>query len=690
MNPAFIDQMSWEMAEVYGAITDQILINLSRYFPYYKDGGKIPKSAFTYQASMLAQMGQINRETVRIIRNGLQGADKALSGVLEQAIINSVRQAEPELYKAVKKGILNPPTIPVVTPNQTRAFQLYYNQAAGKLNLVNTVMLESTQQAYKATVADIAYRIQTTQTALDIATGETITGVSAWNEAVRHGIERMKARGITGFIDHGNHQWSAEAYVAMDVRTTAMNTGRAAVWEVNQDFGNDLYLVSYHNGARPLCYDWQNKVISAIDNARDVVDIDGNVIHVYAQSDTTYGQAAGLFGINCKHYPSPFIPGVSQIHGEPQSKEENDRVYAESQEQRRLERKLREEKRDLSMMKARGVPEEQIKAQREKVKQSSADIDEFCQKTGRARHRDREAVYTQRSFPSKDTYDVSKFVKDQKDFIDEFYKQGGGQGGYTFGGMTPNVPLVPATPAPVTPTPANVAQQVTNQKYNNDMFNNVKGVDAQFQQGMAKALLASGNNEAIELYGKYADQLVCVNPNSKAAAANYSRMRGGVTMNVANVIAGSSYEMPFEVAFHEFGHMIDDLALPGKPSYLSNTQLSGRRLLDVIKDDFKAFKKAMGAKTNDELIIMLKSEPMAFDGKVCGNISDILEKCTNRSYPLGIGHGVGYHRRDGATEREFFAEVLDSAITNPGSYQQMERLFPNAVKMVWDLIKGVI
>ena len=469
MNPAFIDQMSWEMAEVYGAITDQILINLSRYFPFYKDGMKVPASAFTYQAAMLAQMGQVNKETVRIIRRGLQGANKALQGVLEQAIINSIKQAEPDLQKAVKKGILNPPTIPVVAPNQMRAFQTYYNQAAGKLNLVNTVMLESTQQAYKATVADIAYRIQATQTALDVAAGETITGVSSWNQAVQHGIDRMKLHGITGFIDHGNHHWSAEAYVAMDVRTTVMNTGRAAVWEVNQDFGNDLYLVSYHNGARPLCYDWQNKVISAVNNARDVTDIDGNVVHVYAQSDTTYGQAAGLFGINCKHYPSPFIPGVSQIHGEPQNKEENDRVYAESQQQRKLERKLREEKRDLEMMKARGVPEEQLKAQRAKVKQSSADIDAFCKETGRARHRDREAVYTQREFPAKDTYDVKKFTQDQKDFIESFYKAGGAQQNYKFGEMTPNEATpVPSVPVPNVETP--VAQRVEEVNTNIEQF----------------------------------------------------------------------------------------------------------------------------------------------------------------------------------------------------------------------------
>ena len=75
MHPAFLDDMSWEMAEVYGAITDQILINLARHFPFYVAGEDLPKSAFAYQAQMLAQMGQVNAETMRIIRNGLADAD---------------------------------------------------------------------------------------------------------------------------------------------------------------------------------------------------------------------------------------------------------------------------------------------------------------------------------------------------------------------------------------------------------------------------------------------------------------------------------------------------------------------------------------------------------------------------------------------------------------------------------------
>ena len=445
MRPAFLDAMSWEMAEVYGAITDQILVNLAHYFPYYKPGDPLPRTSFEYQSAMLAQMGKVNQDTVRIIRNGLADADDALKDVLEQAIIDGVRKIEPELLKAVQQGIIRPAGTPVVSANQMRAFQLYYNQSATKLNLVNTVMLESTMQAYQGTVSSIvsemelSERMNRVQIAVDTAAGETITGVSTWNQAMRHGIDRLKENGITGFIDHAGRRWSAESYVAMDVRTTVYNTGRAAVWETNESFGNDLYIVSYHDGARPLCYPWQNKVISSTDTARTVQDLDGNEIRVYAQSETTYGQAAGLFGINCKHYPSPFIPGVSVSYDQSniQDEAENEKVYEQTQEQRGLERKIREQKRDWLMAKAQNASADELRALRDDIRQTSAEIDEFCDKTGLPRRKNREGVYTKREFPAADTYDPRMFSNEQKKIIDEFFSGGGAQKGYTFGQMTP-------------------------------------------------------------------------------------------------------------------------------------------------------------------------------------------------------------------------------------------------------------
>jgi hypothetical protein len=177
----------------------------------------------------------------------------------------------------------------------------------------------------------------------------------------------------------------------MDIRTTMFNTAREAVDERARDYGADLYQVSSHNGARPLCYPWQGKVISRSGWTGTVEDLDGNKITVHSEDEIeSFRWGGGLFGVNCRHYPMNFIPGFSTIKGEPQDPEENEQAYAESQQQRALERRLREEKRDLEVMQAQGADPEAIKAQRAKVHKASDDIDQFCEDTGRARRRNRE------------------------------------------------------------------------------------------------------------------------------------------------------------------------------------------------------------------------------------------------------------------------------------------------------------
>jgi hypothetical protein len=271
-------------------------------------------------------------------------------------------------------------------------------------------------------VADVTARIQRTQGILNTATGEVVTGVSSWNQAMRDAVRRMVDNGLTGFVDHGGHRWSPEAYVAMDIRTTMFNTAREAINERAQEYGCDLYQVSSHNGARPLCYPWQGKVISRSGWTGIVEDLDGNKITVHSEDEIeSFRWGGGLFGVNCRHYPMNFIPGFSTIKGEPQDPEENEKKYAESQQQRALERRLREEKRDLEVLKAQDADAEAIQAQRAKVKQASADIDQFCEDTGRARRRNREAAPINAKWPKADTYDPTLFPTDTRDQVREFF-----------------------------------------------------------------------------------------------------------------------------------------------------------------------------------------------------------------------------------------------------------------------------
>lgn len=451
MNPREIEEMSWRMAEVYEAVVNRILINMARHFQYI-NAGEVPSGTWIYQAKKLAEMGQVNKETEKIILDMLGDADGVLRALLEESILNGLKDAEPALRKAAEKGFLpgGINTQPVLDPGQMQAFSAYYKQSADKLNMVNTVMLESTGWAYQATVSDIVTRMNNAQGILNKATGEVVTGVSSWNDAIRRGVQNMVKNGITGFVDHGGHKWSPEAYVAMDVRTTMANTARAAVWERCEAYGDDLYQVSWHNGARELCFPWQGKVISRSDTPRDVEDDEGNTVHVYAQSETSYGEPAGLFGINCGHYPIPFVPGFSRIRQPQQDAEENAKAYEQSQQQRYLELRLREEKRDLEVMKAQGASEEELKWQRQRIRDASEDIDDFCAKTGRTRRRDRETAPVRATWPTE----AGQVTRYNQGYISTT------QTPPPKGPITPKPTPTPPTPPPAAPPSAPVVQTV--------------------------------------------------------------------------------------------------------------------------------------------------------------------------------------------------------------------------------------
>ena len=419
-NPDFLNVLGDEMGRVYEACHDRLLINLARHFMFLKPGEQ-PGGAFEYQAKKLLEMGQLTRESVEIIRGMLDGADPALADCLEAAIVEALEDVEPELRKAAEAGLLGEEMPPEISPRATAAFEAYYRQSADKLNLVNTVMLESTQNAYRETVADITARMQRAQTIIDAAAGQVASGVESFNQALKNAVQKLVTTGIAGFVDHSGRRWRPETYVAMDMRTTFHNVSRAAFWDRNEEYGNDLYLVSQHPGARPLCYPWQCHVISRTDEARDVTDGAGNPVHVYAQSETTYGEPAGLFGINCGHHPELFVPGATKVPEVRQGEEENARAYAESQKQRGLEREFRKARLDLDVAKAQGADKDELNRLRGRLKDADAKLDRFEQDTGRRRRREREYAPVNTKWPEPTT-DSPTAVRDA---LREYFEKGG-------------------------------------------------------------------------------------------------------------------------------------------------------------------------------------------------------------------------------------------------------------------------
>ena len=276
------------------------------------------------------------------------------------------------------------------------AAKAFQRQAASDLNLVNTVMGYKAKSAYVNAVNAI-YRdtAEGRQGALDImgkGAAKAVSGQMSLQEATRKTIRELAQKGIPAFVDKRGREWSPEAYVMMDMRSTLGNTARAAQNARCDEYNIQLIEVSSHMGARPLCAPYQGRIFSRDGSKGVTTDGAGGKIYYTPLSETSYGQPAGLFGINCGHVQYPFVPGINFQRYFPYPKEENDRRYMQFQQQRAMERGIRAAKRECMMLQEVGDTEGLQKAslrlrnQREKYRA-------YCKETGLKQHNDRTQVY---------------------------------------------------------------------------------------------------------------------------------------------------------------------------------------------------------------------------------------------------------------------------------------------------------
>ncbi len=380
------------LTAAYENVVDRLLMNIAAHF----NTSDPTVATLEWQFKKLAELGKLTQENLAIIAEMTGQNNRLLREALTRAAIDALDGIEPLLLEAVKKGLLSGASGSMMSARVLDILNAYERQALDVLNLVNTVMLQSSLEQYRKVIMNTMMyekQLAAAQVILNQSTAGVILGAQSRQQALRQAVKDMAAQGLYGFTDKAGRHWSPEAYVNMDIRTTAGNVATEATFARNADYGNDLIWWPILSAARPGCYPWQGKVCSTSNRSGVVEDLDGKLITIHPLSSTSYGEPAGIGGINCHHKPpNIFIPGLSKVRGSVPGKDANEAKYGSSQQQRYFERQVRYAKRDAVIADAIGDKELFEDAAR-RVKSAEKKYTDFLLASKRSRRGDRTDVY---------------------------------------------------------------------------------------------------------------------------------------------------------------------------------------------------------------------------------------------------------------------------------------------------------
>ncbi|GLZ34881.1 hypothetical protein Lesp02_70680 [Lentzea sp. NBRC 105346] len=206
------------------------------------------------------------------------------------------------------------------------------------------------------------------------------TGTIVRREAVAEAVDRLITSGVDRFRAEDGKQWHLDSYVRMAGRTMAQQAAVEGQLDGMVARGRDLIVVSDSARECALCRPWEGKLLS-ITGASVGEVIDGHEV----ESTVALARAAGLWHPNCTHRGDMFTPGLTLI-SEPQ---ENPAGYAEAQNLRRMERHMRQLKRQLAAVQQLGDTQA-ARRLRQRIRAYGHRIEEYATATGQNRRRERE------------------------------------------------------------------------------------------------------------------------------------------------------------------------------------------------------------------------------------------------------------------------------------------------------------
>lgn len=394
--PDFLDSVAESIVELWSKVENDIITEIIRRL--MKADYMTPSAQ--WQLLKAREMGVTQKAIIKIVATATQKSNRSVKRVVEKATAKSLDMTVTQ-YKAAG---LNTAEL-----ESSKGMQQIVNAGVRQTNGLMT--------NFTRTLAKTANKAF--ENCLDEAWLKVSSGAFSLGQSVRTVVRELSGKGVSSIAYPSGHVDQPEVAARRAVITGVNHTVGEIQVQAAETMGTDLVEVSSHPGARPSHAVWQGGIYSL-----------GGKSDKYKpfRETTGYGTGEGLCGWNCRHSFYPFIEGVSEPlpMNDTLNGKSNDELYAESQRQRELERRIRESKRECAALDTARKNEKDpaMKAQYEAefsraaklLKQRENALNAYCDQTNRKKLVDRLQVEGyNRSVSSKATLASAQYYKDWAD-----------------------------------------------------------------------------------------------------------------------------------------------------------------------------------------------------------------------------------------------------------------------------------
>ena len=345
------------------------------------NGGDITRAA-DWQIHRLHELGMSKKDIKNFIRDSLEMSDRQVDEIYAKTIRASYYR-DGSIYKLKGKN------------------QIPYGENTSLQQLITAVTLQTNGDLKNITqtmgfAKKVNGQLEFTklsdyyQRTLDGAMLDITSGAFDYNTVLKRTVRELTNSGLRTVDYASGKSLRVESAARMAVMT-GVSQVTAKINEQNaKELDTEYFEVTCHGGARPTHQEWQGKVYSK----KELETICG------------LGAADGLCGCNCYHDYFPFFPGISERaytddELEKLKIEENTprefggkqyTKYQATQRQRALERTMRAQRQEISLLQTGGANEEDIILARGRYRATSSEYTRFSKAMKLPQQRERVTV----------------------------------------------------------------------------------------------------------------------------------------------------------------------------------------------------------------------------------------------------------------------------------------------------------